>query len=74
MMLYLESSTRPDISFSVHKCDRFINKTKASHKTAVKRICWYIQDTKEMVLVLNPSKKLVVDCYADADFVGPWGT
>ena len=24
-------------------------------------------------LVSNPSKKLVVDCYADADFVGLWG-
>ena len=47
--------------------------TKASHETAVKRICRYIQGTKENVLEFNPSNKLVVDCYADADFLGLWG-
>ena len=39
----------------------------------MKRICWYLQGTKENVLVFNQSKKLVVDCYADADFSGLWG-
>ena len=33
----------------------------------------YLQGTKENGLVFNPSKKLVVDCYADADFAGLWG-
>ena len=32
----------------------------------MKRICRYLQGTKEKGLVFNPSKKLVVDCYADA--------
>ena len=39
----------------------------------MKRICRYLQGTKNNVLVVNPSKKLVVDCYADADFAGLWG-
>ena len=39
----------------------------------MKRICRYIQSTKDNGLVFNPSKKLVVDCYADADFAGLWG-
>ena len=39
----------------------------------MKRICWYIQGTKDNGLVFNPSNKLVMDCYADADFVGLWG-
>ena len=51
MMLYLVSNTRPDISFAVHQCDRFIHNTKASHKTAVKKICRYLQGTKENGLV-----------------------
>ena len=38
----------------------------------MKRIFWYLQGTKDNVLVFNPSKKLVVDCYADADFAGLW--
>ena len=39
----------------------------------MKRICRYLQDTKDNGLVFNPYKKLVVDCYADADFAGLWG-
>ena len=73
MMLYLASSTRPDISFAVHQCSRFRHNTKVSQETAVKRICRYLQGTKENGLVFNPSTKLVVDCYADADFAELWG-
>ena len=72
MMLYLASNTRLDISFDVHQCARFTHNTKVSHKTAVKRICRYLEGTKYNVLVFNPLKKLVVDCYADSDFAGLW--
>ena len=37
MMFYLASNTRPDISFDVHQCDRFIHNTKASHEASVKK-------------------------------------
>ena len=73
MMLYLASNTRPDISFSFHQCDWFTHNTKVSHEKAVKRICRYLQCTKNNGVVFNPSKKLVVDCCADADFAGLWG-
>ena len=73
MIFYLESNKILDISFSVHQCARFTHKTKASHETDAKRICWYLQGTKDNCLVFNPSKKLVVDCYADADFLVLWG-
>ena len=72
MMMYLASNTRPDILFVVIQCDRFTHNTKVSHDTAVKRICRYLRCTKENVLVFNPSKKLLVGCYADADFAGLW--
>ena len=39
----------------------------------MKRICRYLQGTKDNGLVFIPSKKRVVDCYADADFAGLWG-
>ena len=61
MMLYLASNTRLDISFDIHQCAQFTHNTKVSHKTAVKRICWYLQGTKDNGLVFNPPKKLVVD-------------
>ena len=38
----------------------------------MKSICRYLQGTKDNGLVFNPSKKLVVDCYADVDFAGLW--
>ena len=73
MMLYLESNTRPYISFDVHQCDRFTHNTKASNKIAVNNIFQYLQGTKDNGIVFNPSKKLVVDFYADAYFAGLWG-
>ena len=72
-MLYLTSNARPYISFAVHQCAWFTHNTKASHETHVDRICSYLQGTKDNGLVFNPSKNLVVDCYADADFAGLWG-
>ena len=72
MMLYMASNTRPYTSFAVHQCDRFTHNTKSSHETAVNRIYRYLQGTKDNCLVFNPSKKLVVVCYADADFAVLW--
>ena len=73
MILYLASKTRPDISFAFPQCAWFTHNTKVSQKTAVKRIYQYLQGTKNNGLVFNASKKLVVDCYVDADFSGLWG-
>ena len=73
MMLYLASNTRRDISFDVHQCARFTHNTKESHDTAVKRICRYLQGTKDNGPMFNTSKKLVVYCYDDVDFSGLWG-
>ena len=70
MMFYLVPKTRPDISFSVNKCDRFTYNTEASHYMDMKRISCYLQGTKDNVLVFNPSKKLVLNFYAGAYFAG----
>ena len=39
----------------------------------MKRICRYLQGTKANSIAFNPYKKLVVDCYAYANFAGLWG-
>ena len=73
MMLYLASNTILDISFDVNQCVRFTDNTKASHETAVKRICRYLQGTNYNGIVFNTFKKLMVDCYSDAYFAVLWG-
>ena len=70
MMLYLASNTIPDISFDDHQCAMFTHNTKASHETAVKRMCQYLQSTKYKGLVFNTSKIMVVHCYVGANFAG----
>ena len=39
----------------------------------MEKYCAVPPSTKYNGLVFNPSKKLVVDCYADANFAGLWG-
>ena len=39
----------------------------------MKRICRYLQGTKDGGLMFNSSKRLVMECYVDADYTGLWG-
>ena len=72
MLLYLCSNSRPDIQFAVHQCARFTHCPRNSHAEAIKRICRYLQATKNKGLVFKPDKMLKLDCYVDADFAGLW--
>jgi hypothetical protein len=46
-LLYLEKSTRPDISCAVHQCARHCTNPKIQHTAAVKRIGRYLLGTKD---------------------------
>jgi hypothetical protein len=72
MLLYLSSNSRPDIQFAVHQCARFTHCPKKSHAEAVKRICRYLQGTREKGLIFNLEQEMKLDCYVDADFAGLW--
>ena len=72
MLLYLCNS-RPDIAFALHQCARFTHNPKRSHEKAILHICRYLKGTKEKGLILNPTKSLSLECYADADFAGLYG-
>ena len=48
---FLEKSTRPDISISVHQCARFSENPKRSHTETVKRIGRYLLSSRD-----NPTK------------------
>ena len=69
---FLEKSTRPDISVSVHQCARFSESPKRSHTEAVKRIGRYLLATRDKGLVIHPNTDWHFDCWVDADFAGNW--
>jgi hypothetical protein len=46
-LLYLEKSTRPDISCAAHQCARHCANPKIQHTTAVKRLGRYLLGTKD---------------------------
>ena len=69
---FLEKSTRPDISVSVHQCARFSENPRKSHAEAVKRIGRYLLHTRDKGLIIRPNDLWRFDCWVDADFVGNW--
>ena len=69
---FLEKSTRPDISVSVHQCTRFSESPKKSHAEAVKRIGRYLLATRDKGLMIHSNKDWHFDCWVDADFAGNW--
>ena len=69
---FLEKSTRPDISVSVHQCARFSEAPKKSHAEAVKRIGRYLLATRDKGLIIQPNELRQFDCWVDADFAGNW--
>jgi hypothetical protein len=72
MLGYLQSNSRPDITYAVSSAARFTHHPKRSHEDALKRIGRYLKGTLEEGLVLRPSDTLDIDCYVDADFAGLW--
>ena len=69
---FLEKSTRPDISVSVHQCARFSEAPKKSHAEAVKRIGRYLLATRDKGLIIQPNEPRQFACWVDADFAGNW--
>ncbi|KAG7362125.1 hypothetical protein IV203_025791 [Nitzschia inconspicua] len=72
MLIYLQSNSRPDITYAVSAAARFTHSPKRSHEEALKRIGRYLKGTLNEGLVLRPSETLNIDCYVDADFAGLW--
>jgi len=70
--MYLASNSRPDITFAVHQCARFTHNPQRVHEVALKRNARYLKGTRDNGMKIMLSKKLNLDCYADADFAGLW--
>jgi hypothetical protein len=73
MMQYLQGHSRPDITYAVSSCARFVHNTRRSHEIALERIGQYLKGTLEEGLVLKPdTDHMNIDCYVDNDFAGLW--
>ena len=70
-MLYLEGSTRPEISYAVHQCTRLSRDPKSSHEVGVKHIVRYLKLTRTKgVIIKTEVKNLKLDLFADEYFAG----
>jgi hypothetical protein len=72
-LLYLEKSTRPDISCAVHQCARHCANPKIQHTIAVKRIGRYLLATKDKGLIMKPNQEGMV-CWVDAAHASVWNS
>jgi hypothetical protein len=72
MLQYLQRHSRPDITFAVSQCARYMHKPRCSHEQALICIGQYLKLTQDKGLALRPSSVLNLDCFVDADFAGLW--
>jgi len=72
MLQYLQGHSRPDITYAVSSCSRFVHSPKRSHEIALERIGQYLKGTLNEGLILRPSGELHIDVYCNADFAGLW--
>mmetsp|Transcript_61007 Transcript_61007/g.125761 ORF Transcript_61007/g.125761 Transcript_61007/m.125761 type:complete len:202 (+) Transcript_61007:3-608(+) len=70
-LMYLACFTRPDITYSVNQCAKYMANPGLSHVQAAKLILAYLSATKDKKLTyscsLDPSVANVLSCYADSD-------
>jgi hypothetical protein len=73
MLIYLTSSSRPELAFASQQCARFSQHPKRVHEIAVRKIGRYLQGTRDKgYFFLYPNNTKNLDCYVDADFAGLW--
>ena len=72
--MYFSTNTRPDISYAVHQCARFIYAPKHTHALAINIILRYLKGTRTKGIHISSTGYYNVDCFVDDDFVGLWGS
>ena len=69
-LLWLTTTTRPDIAFAVGQVARFSHEPAQAHWTAVKRIFRYLQHTKDFGLHYQKTSKAQLIGFSDSDWAG----
>lgn len=70
-LMFVSTSTRPDIAFATSYLSQFLDKPTKSLWTQAKRVLRYLKDTIDVGLQFHKSKENnSIICYSDADWAG----
>ncbi|CAA7022588.1 unnamed protein product [Microthlaspi erraticum] len=67
---YVQTCTRPDITFAVGMLGRYQSNPGMDHWKAAKKVLRYLQGTKEHMLTFRRSNHLEIIGYSDSDYAG----
>nr|KYP41397.1 Retrovirus-related Pol polyprotein from transposon TNT 1-94 [Cajanus cajan] len=68
--MYVQVSTRPDITFVVEVLGRYLSNPGMQHWKVVKRAMYYLKRTKGYMLTYHKFDSLEIIRYSDSDFAG----
>ena len=69
-LMYAQTCTRSDISFTVGMLGRYQSKSRMNHWKVTKKVMSYLQGTKDFMLTFRRSDSPEVIGYSDSDFAG----
>lgn len=67
-LIYLMTSTRPDLSFVVSKLSQYLSEPKQQHWVAAKHVLRYLKGTVDQELCYRKQENLALSAYSDADW------
>ena len=67
-VLYVANSTRPDISYAVSELSRYSSHPGREHWNELKRVLYYLNETKNHGIVYQGSKSSIIHGYVDASY------
>ncbi|XP_049348760.1 secreted RxLR effector protein 161-like [Solanum verrucosum] len=69
-LMYVQTCTKPDISFAVGMLERYQSNPGIDHWKAAKKVLRYLKGTKDYMLMYRKFNHLEVTGYSDSDFAG----
>ncbi|XP_037491496.1 secreted RxLR effector protein 161-like, partial [Jatropha curcas] len=69
-LMYVQTCTRPNISFIVGMLGRYQSNSRMDHWKAAKKVLKYLQGTKDHILIYRKSSYLEVVGYSDSYYDG----
>ena len=68
--IFLTVCTRPDLAFVTGLLSRYQSNPEIEHWKLAKKVLWYLQGTKGLMLTYRRSNSLHIEGYTDSDYAG----